>query len=148
MNVNGSIVPQEFIAGPSAGVIWIVDYITLVLIDAGDMLPTNFGSLPGLANGLEFFSNMDSVERLGTSLDDNLDILQCFAGARPGAVGPAGSGDAGFLNTVDYVSGRLSFEGGEFVLFGDKGDHLGFRVNDDLLLSDEIRASIHVRVLL
>lgn len=149
MNVNGSGVPQEFIVGPPVGELWVVDYITLVILDAGDMLPGSFGSIAGpLANGVELFSKMTDVERIGTTLNDNLDVLQCFAGGRPGGVSPVGSADAGFLNSVDYISGQMSFSGGEFLLFGDEGDHLGFRINDDLLNIGEMRASMHARVLL
>jgi len=153
MNVDGTV-PKEFISGPVPGEIWIVDYITLIVLDAGDMLPTNFGSLAGLANGLQVFSNMAPllplgplVERQSTNLKDNLDILQCFAGSKPGSSG-IGPVDDGFLNTVDYISGRLSYDGGEFVLIGDNGDHLGFRVRDDLSGIDNMRASLHARVLL
>ncbi len=147
MNVDGTT-PKDFIAAPATGEIWIVDYLTLALIDPGDMEPATWGSKVAtpLALGLLLFSTLNTVEREMTNLKDNLDILQCFAGALPGALA-VGAVDPGFLNTVDYVSGCMHYPPGkELILIGDDSDNIGFRVRDNLLDTLHLRASVHYRI--
>lgn len=149
MNVDGSSTSVNFIAAPPTGEIWVVDYLTLALIHVGDMEPDTWGAkaATSLTNGLLLFSTLNTVEREMTNLKDNLDILQCFAGSRAVSVSPTGGADPGFLNTVDYVSGRMEYASGkELILFGSDNDNIGFRVRDNLSDAEELRASIHYRI--
>lgn len=146
MSVNGSVTPVDFFIQPPSGELWIVDYVTLLLIDPGTMSAAVFGSLVGaLANGLELIEKVNSVESIYTNVQDNADLAQCFFGGTLSGVSPSGGADLGFLDTVDKVTGRMCFDG-KVTLDGDDNDQLILRVNDDLLLIQSMQASAHIKV--
>lgn len=147
MNVNGSSVAVDFFIQPPTGELWIVDYITLLVIDPGTMAEGVFASLvAGLTNGLDIVEKVNSVESVYTNVKDNADLAQCFFGGILSGVGSAGAIDFGFLNEVDKVIGRMTFDG-KIVLDGTDNDQLIGRVRDDLLLVQTMSMTAHIKVL-
>lgn len=145
MSVDGSSTPVDFSLGPGSGELWIVDYLTLLLIDSGNMDPGVFGgTVAALTNGLEVIESINSVESIYTTIEDNADIAQCFFGGVP-APGSVAGADPGFLNNVDKGIGRMPF-GYPITLDGDEGDKLIIRVNDNLIGIDYLAASAHLKV--
>lgn len=146
MNINGSGGAVDFFLGPPAGEVWYVDYLTLMIIDPGDMNFNVFGGLvAALANGVELIEKIGGVENIYTTLEDNSDIAQCFFGGTLTSAGPAGSVDLGFLNEVDKALGRMAFDR-PITLDGDDDDRMIIRINDDLLLLQAFRASGHIAI--
>lgn len=145
MNINGSGASVDFFIQPPTGELWIVDYATLLLIDPGDMSVSVFGSLvAGLTNGIDMIEKINSVENVYTNILDNADLAQCFFGGILSGAGPAGAVDFGFLDEVDKVIGRMSFDG-KIVLDGNDNDQLIIRIRDDLLLIQSLTATAHIR---
>lgn len=146
MNVDGSGAPVDFFIQPPVGELWIVPYVTLLIIDPGDMGPEVFGSFgAALTNGLKLIEEVNSVESVYTTLVDNADLVQCFFGAGLSGIAAGLGADAGFLNSVDKALGRMEFST-PIILNGDDNDKLLLRVADDLLLIEYMAASAHIRV--
>ena len=144
MSVNGSGTPVDFKVAPAAGDIFQVSYITLLLLDAGTMGPSVFGSLgAGLTNGLELHAQINGQAHVFTNLKDNGDLFQCFFGGQSGVLSSPAA-DAGFLDTVDKAGGRMVFDY-PVTLDGDKGDFISMKVQDDLLAIDFLKMSAHLR---
>lgn len=144
MNVDGSSTPVDFFLGPPSGEIWQIKYLTLLLIDPGVMAHNVFGSLvAGLANGVELLEKINSVENIYTLLEDNADIAQCFFGGNTSQ--GLGGADPGFLDEIDQVTGRMTFEVPP-ILDGDDGDQMIIRINDDLQLLTIMAGSAHVAI--
>ena len=147
MNQDGSGGAINFKVAPGAGELFYVDYLTLLLIDAGDMGVAVFGSLlAALPNGLEVHGQLDGQAHSFTILNDNGDLFQCFFGGSAGATAPAGPTDAGFLDTVDKAGGKMPFHY-PVILDGDKGDFIAVKVQDDLLGIDYLKTSAHLKVI-
>lgn len=145
MSVDGSGTPVDFVMQPPPGELWIVEYITFLLIDPGNMIAGNFGALGApLTTGVQLLEVINSSESIYTTLKDNADVAQCFFGGVPATGGVAGA-DPGFLNEVDKAIGRYPMDG-KVTLDGDDNDQLIFRINDDLLLIQLMQTSAHVRI--
>ncbi len=146
MNVLGTLgTPVDFVLGPAPGEIWFVEYITLLLIDPGDMDFNIFGGfVTALTNGFQVLEKVEDDEKIYTTIMDNSDLAQCFFGGNP-RLKPSGATDNGFLNEVDIVTGRMEF-GANIVLDGNDVDQMIFRVRDDLQAITFLGASAHVKV--
>ncbi len=145
MSVDGSSTPVDFTLGPSAGELWIVDYLTLLMVDPGDMNPQVFGGfVAALSTGLQVIESINGSENICTTIEDNADLAQCFFGGIPGVGGIPGADD-GFLNSPDKALGRMPFEY-PITLDGDESDKLILRVNDDLLLIQYLAGSAHIKL--
>lgn len=142
---DGSSADIDFMLAPPAGQLWIVDYITLLMIDPGNMEPTDFGSLGApLGNGLQVVEKINSVESVYTTIEDNADLAQCFFGGIPTPGGVVGA-DPGFLNSIDKALGRMPFDM-PITLDGNDGDMLIIRNRDNLTAIQFMAASAHVKL--
>lgn len=71
MNVNGSVTPVSFTAGPASGKIWYVHSIS-VSIEDGSMNFSKFGGLSALTNGFELrVKENGAAERLMANIKKN-----------------------------------------------------------------------------
>jgi len=144
MAVDGSVAAVDFFIQPAGGELWIIDYVTLLLIDAGDMNANVFGALgAALGTGLQLIERINGAESIYSTIQDNADLAQFFFGGTS-TIGAGGGVDAGFLNTVDKALGRITFDG-KITLDGDDNDRLIIRVNDDLTGIDTLMTSVHIR---
>jgi len=143
MNVNGLTVPQiqkEFEFKPASDEVFIVCYLAMTIIHDGTFLPTEFGSRAALANGLAVKEDFDTtLGREITTLLDNRDVLDCFAGG----IGIPGVGsNVGVFGTGDWIGGRMEFKPYPVLLDGAKGDRIYFEVQDDLTLVSSLTAAM------
>jgi len=79
-----------------------------------------------------------------TTMDDNSDIFQCFAGAvGVSSVGPA----TGVFESEDWMGGQMLFRD-PIVLDADQGDFMEILIQDDLQLIGFLRASAQMKTVL
>jgi len=140
MNIDGSVTPVLFEFRPGPTEIFIVEYISLLVIDPGTFLATEFGSLGiALTNGLLVRGQQDGAPHEITNLTTNADILQCFGGSL-GSTGVGSGSNQGVFGTSDWLGGRYELRD-EFVLFGDKDDFILIEVRDDLSDANFVQSS-------
>lgn len=125
LNVNGATVNKSFRFTPSTNV-YYVEQLAILIEDQGDFLPTNFGALAALTNGIQI--NVKSKGQLFTltTLKDNSDVYLTFTES------PASQSIAILLqsNRNSYWAGwRLQ---NRIVLDPAQGDYIEFLVRDDL----------------
>ena len=146
MGVDASGGDIDFVMGPPNNQIWFIEFVTLFILDPGDMDFSSFGSLAGLPvdNGLLLLENIVGNEEIICNIMDNLDIEQCFFGSKPRPLAP-GSSDPGFLNDPDIGSGQMEFKA-NIVLDGSTGDQLIFRVRANLSSIQHMASTAHVKI--
>lgn len=124
MDVNGSVTPVEFIAGPGTGKKWFVARIIIIMEDVG-MNWSKFGGLATLTNGVELeYDSFGVVLDLldGETLNKNKDFIEYCYDATIEA------------SSTDILKARWSFSAsGTFLVMGNTdGDLFTVRVNDNL----------------
>lgn len=137
MNVNGSSSSVSFKYTPSTDVYYL-EQISLIIEDQGDFLPSNFGALAALTNGLKI--NIKSKGSIFTisNLKDNADIYGVFTEA------PASQSIAVVLQSArnTYWAGwRLQ---NRIALDPALGDYVEFLVQDNLTGLNDLNAFVSV----
>jgi len=142
MTVDGSSTSVIFEFKPGATEVFLVEYVTITLIDDGSFLANEFGSIgSALSTGLLLKSQQDGQAFTHTTVVNNADVMQCFGGI----IGVTGTGvNTGVFGSGDWIAGKYEFRN-ECVLFGEKGDFMHMEVNDDLQLIDFLQSSIRVK---
>lgn len=136
MNVNGSVTPQNFSIIPTASETYFLQKIRLVMLDAGDHLPTTFAAIAALTNGLMFEVKSNGVTSTYFNIQSNADLAAFFEV----------SSDATDLLTGGVLNGNLSFGFSinvvhPIMLSGDMGDFARFVVRDNLTALTGMRSS-------
>lgn len=137
MNVDGSTTPQEFIYQPAAGEIWLMERMSMMMIDTGIMSGENFGAIPnGLVNGLDVVVKSKGIEYSVFEIFDNADLALQFD-IKPIDI------SSGFLDNRDTFVGQRFFTK-PMLLLGDEGDLVKVVVRDDLRDLEYLQALVHL----
>ena len=144
MNVNGSVTPVDFRFAPASDEFFLLECVTLLMVDDGVTGASNFGTLAPLSNGLLLRGQTNGFVHDTTNMIDNADIFQCFFGA----TGVPGTGpNTAMFDTGDWLGGAYMFRN-EYILDGSKGDFIEIIVRDDLSSIDTLQSSLRLKQLL
>lgn len=142
MCVDGAPASIDFIVKPPPSESWLVGFLSLLIVDPANNWGYNlFGSRAALTNGIQVIFDIGGQEKIETTIRDNADLDQCFAGSDQSAgVGPGG----GIYDTDRYFSGRMEFSlsnvsiqyriepSRNIYLNGRSSDKVIIRIRDDL----------------
>lgn len=124
MNVDGTI-NKIYKYQPPSDEIWLLDRVTLFILDSGDMNNANFGSIAALTNGIRLRINT-SEDFIIRNIKDNVDILMAFSHNHL-----TGSTNTGFLSEEDYYLGSLIFPQ-KIRIDGSQNHNIKVVIRDDL----------------
>ena len=128
MNVDGSITPVSFSAGPGAGEVFYISGISIWLEDKGSWLKDSFGSIAGgLTNGVLAEIGRNAVFQTFGVLKDNFDVSAIFNGGQAISLKDI-SGEIALIGTQQATPLR------SIRLDGDNGagDTIRLTIRDDL----------------
>ena len=121
-NGNYSVTPEDAIYMPPPGFIATVHNIHIAITDTGAFLPTDYGNIAGLTNGLLPVVEINGVEVVNTesAVKTNNDLFVTDASAQI----------VEFASNQRTLIARFDFESG-IVLNGNTADKFIFRLSDD-----------------
>ncbi len=104
MNVDGSITPVEFTAGPTTtNETWLVTRMSIEMDDNGTQNFGDFGAIVGgLTNGLVFQQILDSTTYSVANIQTNSDLVAAFEDVF------RGQGNS-FISDANYVALKIKF---------------------------------------
>ena len=148
MTVDGSTTSQDFILNSVPDFNTHISIVSIyITVESVTTSLDEFGGLPSLTNGCEFFyfDSNRGVVTISDSINTNLDLLR-LSGFKPSFGFPASGTDNGFKLINSFTSsdegyfsvikldeyGFLNEYTGGLVLKANTSDKLVFRINDDL----------------
>lgn len=145
MNVNGSVTPVTFFAGPPAGYKWRCHKIDVTISDSS-FDPLDFGGITGgIPNGLllqlRYATGPTTSDLLPYSLRNNAEMSNLLAV-------PSNIEFGAVTKTISFIIDFLEYGGGHVWLdsAGDLGaERLQFVVQDNLSSIDYFRANLFYR---
>lgn len=139
MDVDGSSTPVNFDFAPSAGEVWYLEAVVILIVDPGGTDWDEFGSLGSeLTNGVDLLIKTHGTEYTVGNHKNNADLVLCFS--ENGLIPP---GSAAFLDDDDIFRGSKNFRHA-IKLDGDLGDYVRMKVQDDLENLEAFRAYVRV----
>lgn len=127
MDVNGATGQDIFSVLPGAGEVFYLHSVTILIIDPGNMLYSNFGSLGGLANGCDLRCQSKGVSHLMAHVENNMDLATEFPTDQLVL-----STAAMFFTEDDVYSGSFTLPV-PTILRGDDSDFIRMEINDNLV---------------
>ena len=130
---NYSSEAKIFSIKPGSGEVFIINELTLHLVDGGALAVGNYGSIPALENGILItVTNAGSVRRpiLPRIIKTNLDLVY---------VGNGGFNLVHFTAGIDAISATIDFrsQSEPLILDGDEGHVIEVFLNDDFTGVDD-----------
>ncbi len=126
MNIDGSVTPVVFTAGPGVGEVIYLSGISIWLEDKGSWLKDSFGAIAGgLTNGVLIEIGRNAVFQDIGALTNNFDIASIFNGGQAISLKDI-SGEIALIGTQQTTPLR------NLRLDGDNSDLIRITVRDDL----------------
>lgn len=128
MRVDGSVTPVSFRFTPSAGEIWNIVEISIIMGCSGDPNSDKFGSITALTNGMELGYQTKGNGVVISNMKNSIGITKVFnTGHQIGVT------DSKWFKDVlgRYFFGTIKI-GPHIELHGDSGDYVEALVQDDL----------------
>jgi hypothetical protein len=141
MNVNGSVTPVVFTAGPGAGEKWYIFELGVTIEDSGNNTVERYGSISGVTNGTLVEQVISGTAYTFTNVLNNLNIVETFTDHSFRGVSNS------YLNSPNFFTGKAELRVA-VTLDGDNSDVIRVTVRDNLTGLDQHRFSVeYYRVL-
>lgn len=136
MSVNGSVSSVNFdFTVPSGQTIYLYG-IGVFILDSGTIDPTDFGSITGLTNGVDFKIRTNGTEYTVVNFKNNIDLALYFT-ENP----LSDPGTSGFFSANDFAMFYRDFSP-EMTLSQSTSDYVRMTIRDNLTAVDQFRAKI------